>query len=59
MIKNLNIKIDNDLYDTYKLFCEENTYNLSERLRQFISMDMKLSIKDKDAIKELKKNEKM
>ena len=54
MAKTLNIKIDGDLYDRYRIFCDENTYNLSERLRQFMSLDMKLSI-EKDAIKELKK----
>lgn len=57
MIKNLNIKIDSELYDDYKSFCEENTFNLSERIRQFISIDMKLNKLDKDSIKELKKLE--
>ena len=55
MVKNLNIKIDTELYNKYKSFCEENTFNLSERLRQFILMDMKLDTKERDAIKELKK----
>lgn len=59
MTKNLNMKIDNDLYDKYKSFCEENTFNLSERIRQFISLDMKLSIKELDSIKKLKEYEKM
>ena len=57
MTKNLNIKIDSELYDDYKSFCEENTFNLSERIRQFIWIDMKLSMIDKDSIKELKKVE--
>jgi hypothetical protein len=55
MTKLLNIKIDNDLYDNYKKYCEENTYNLSERLRQFIVLDMKLDLNEKDIIKEIKK----
>lgn len=55
MTKLLNIKIDNALYDNYKKYCEENTFNLSERLRQFIVLDMKLDNIEKDVIKELKK----
>jgi len=55
MTKNLNIKIEVSLYDEYRRFCDENTFNLSERLRQFIIIDMKINDIDKDAIKELKK----
>lgn len=55
MTKNLNMKIDIELYDNYKKYCEENTYNLSERLRQFIILDMKLDLNEKDIIKEIKK----
>lgn len=55
MTKNLNMKIDIELYDNYKKYCEENTYNLSERLRQFIVLDMKLDLNEKDIIKEIKK----
>lgn len=55
--KNLNIKIDSELYCEYKKFCEENSYNLSERLRQFIQLDVNY---EDDLLKKIKRiNEKM
>ena len=56
MVKNINIKCDEEFLNEYKKYCKENSFNFSERLRQLMKLDMEV-----DALKVLKnkiKNEK-
>ncbi len=43
-MKNLNIRVEEEIMKQYKKFCEINGYSISKRIRNFI-------------LKELKKNE--
>jgi len=37
----LNVLIDKDLKNKYKIFCIKNDYNFSERVRELIEKDLK------------------
>ena len=41
MDKNLNIRINKELLENYKLYCSKNGYLLSERIRNFIESELK------------------
>jgi len=49
---NLTIRLDNELLNNYRTFCEEKGYDMSKRLRLFIEKELKTQkIKDEINIK--------
>jgi hypothetical protein len=45
----IEFKLEEDLLKSYKLFCEENGYNMSKRLRMFIKNELEyISINQKN-----------
>ena len=39
--KQLLIKIEGELYESYKKLCKDNGYNMSQRIRNFIETELK------------------
>ena len=37
---NLSIRLDRDIFNSYKLLCERNGYDMSKRLRLFIEHEI-------------------
>lgn len=38
--KSFNIRIDEDMLNEYKSYCNENGYDISKRIRLFIKLDL-------------------
>lgn len=51
----IEFKLEEELFNNYKSFCEKNGYDLSKRLRLFITHELSCELNNKNAIKELEK----
>lgn len=38
--KNINVRIDNELFEQYKNYCEKNSFTMSKRLRNYIISEL-------------------
>ena len=41
--ENLNIRTDKELINNYRIFCKENNFKISKRIREFMLMDLKIN----------------